>query len=86
MFDEGESELFRDLGFQPVFFGKVVASEQMPHLMYMTVHADTLSQQEHWDAFRTDPRWEEMKDLERYRNTVSHIDRHLLYPTAYSDY
>jgi hypothetical protein len=86
MFDEGESELFLDLGFNPVFFGRVIASNQMPHLMYMTAFSDTLSQKEHWDAFRTDPRWEEMKGIERYKNTVSSIDKYMLYPTDYSDY
>jgi hypothetical protein len=86
MFDKGESELFRDLGFNPVFFGRVIASNQMPHLMYMTAFSDTLSQKEHWDAFRTDPRWEEMKGIERYKNTVSSIDKYMLYPTDYSDY
>jgi hypothetical protein len=86
MFDQGESALFIDLGFQPVFFGEVLSSHEMPHLIYMTVHADTTAQKANWDAFRVHPDWLEMKELERYKNTVSHIDKYLLYPVSYSDY
>jgi hypothetical protein len=86
MFDEGESELFIKLDFNPVFFGEVISSAHMPHLMYMTTFADTLAQQDRWNAFREHPDWLEMKEIEKYKNTVSHIDKYLLYPTDYSDY
>jgi hypothetical protein len=86
MFNKGESALFEKLGFRPVFFGEVISSSRMPHLMYMTVHADTSAQKDNWDAFVVHPDWEEMKGLERYKNTVSDITRYLLYPTPYSDY
>lgn len=87
MFNEdGEIELFRVLGFQPVFFGEVISGDAMPNLMYMTSFADNTSQEEHWNAFRSSPEWNRMKALERYRNTVSHVDRILLFPTEYSDF
>ncbi len=85
MFNEGESALFEKLEFNPVFFGEVISSAHMPHLMYMTTFSDTLSQKEHWDAFRVHPEWLEMKEIERYKNTVSHITRYLMFPTGYSD-
>jgi hypothetical protein len=85
MFNKGESELFQKLGFQPVFFGEVLSSAHMPHLMYMTTFSDTTSQKEHWDAFRVHPEWEEMKEIEYYNNTVSKNTKYLLYPTSYSD-
>ncbi len=85
MFNEGESDLFVRLGFQPLFFGEVLSSTHMPHLMYMTTFENEASQEEKWDAFRVHPDWIGMKDLERYLNTVSHIDRYLLYPAEYSD-
>ena len=84
MFNEGESALFQKLGFQPVFFGEVLSSAHMPHLMYLTTFSDTSSQQEHWDAFRNHPEWLEMKEIEKYQNTVSNITKYLLYPTDYS--
>jgi hypothetical protein len=86
MFNTGESALFRELGFQPVFFGDVVSGSQMPHLMYMSTFADTVSQAEHWSAFGEHPDWKKMREIDRFQNTVSHIDRYLLYPTGYSDY
>lgn len=86
MFNEGESKLFQDLKFNPVFFAEVLSSAHMPHLVYMTTHADTTAQRENWDAFRVHPEWERMKNLERYQNTVSSITRYLLYPSEYSDY
>lgn len=86
MFNEGESALFQELKFNPVMFCEVISSSHMPHLMYMTTHADTTAQRENWDAFRVHPEWDRMKNLERYQNTVSHIDKYQVYPTEYSDY
>jgi hypothetical protein len=86
MFNEGESALFQELKFNPVFFCEVLSSAHMPHLMYMTTHADTTAQKENWDAFRDHPEWDRMKNLERYQNTVSGMTKYQVYPTEYSDY
>lgn len=86
MFNEGESALFQDLKFNPVMFSEVISSSHMPHLMYMTTHADTTAQKENWKAFVESPEWDRMKNLERYKNTVSSITKYQVYPTEYSDY
>lgn len=86
MFNEGESSLFQDLKFNPAFFCEVLSSAHMPHLVYMTCHADTTAQKENWEAFVNHPEWDRMKNLERYQNTVSSITKYLLYPTEYSDF
>ncbi|MCP4312110.1 MAG: NIPSNAP family containing protein [Bacteroidetes bacterium] len=86
MFNSGESELFIKLGFNPLFFGEGISSSEMPHLMYMISFSDTLSQKEHWAAFREHPDWQKMKKIDRYKNTVSNITKYMLYPTFYSDY
>ena len=86
MFNEGESALFQELKFNPIFFGDVLSSAHMPHLMYMVAHADTTAQRENWDAFGNSPEWLRMRDMERYQNTVSNITAYMLYPTEYSDY
>ncbi|MEX0987514.1 MAG: NIPSNAP family protein [Bacteroidales bacterium] len=85
MFNEGESDLFVELGFEPMFFGEVISGGQMPNLIYMTCHEDEYTQSENWNSFGEHPDWIAMKRLERYRNTVSHIDKYLLHPTPYSD-
>lgn len=84
--DAGEIDLFVKLGFQPVFFGEVISGPDMPNLMYMTTFAGEEAQDELWNSFRVSDEWQVMKTLERYRNTVSHIDKFLLHPTAYSDF
>lgn len=86
MFNKGESELFRELKFNPVFFCEVLSSSHMPHLMYMTAHADSIAQKRNWEAFINHPEWQRMKNLDRYQHTVSSITKYLLYPTDYSDY
>ena len=87
MFNEGgEVAIFQKLGFQPVFFGTVISGASMPNLMYMTTFKDAGSQEKLWKTFRGHPDWAAIKDLEKYRNTVSHIDRTLFYPADYSDF
>lgn len=86
MFNEGESALFQELKFNPVIFCEVLSSAHMPHLMYMTTHADTSAQKDNWKAFVEHPEWDRMKNLERYQNTVSGMTKYQLYPTEYSDY
>lgn len=84
MFNKGETDIFHRLGFNPLFFGEVTAGSRMPNLMYMTSFSDMASRDKHWDAFRNDPKWEEMKNMKEYQNTVSKADIILLHPTSYS--
>lgn len=85
MFDEGESELFIQLGFEPMFFSKVIAGADMPNLIYMISHENEETQASNWKSFGEHPEWNRMKVLDEYQNTVSHIDKWLLYPADYSD-
>jgi len=86
MFTEGgETSLFIDLDFQPIFFGEVISGSAMPNLMYLTTFESKESQAEYWDVFRSSPVWEALKKDEQYKHTVSHIDKFYLHPTAYSD-
>lgn len=85
MFNEGEIDIFDRLGFNPVFYGEVIAGANMPNLIYMTTFSDMDSEIVHWEAFRSDPQWEEMKVMEEYQNNVSRNDTRLLFPTEYSD-
>ena len=86
MFNEGgEVALFKKLEFNAVFYGEVISGSAMPNLMYMTTFKDMKSHDEHWDAFRSHPDWEKLKNMEEYKHTVSHIDKYLMHPTEYSD-
>jgi hypothetical protein len=82
----GEIKLFERLKFNAVFYARVISGSKMPNLMYMISFSDEASRKAHWDAFSGSPEWAELKAMPKYLNTVSHIDRNLLYPTDYSDY
>lgn len=83
--DGGESEIFLDLGFQPIFFGEVISGSIMPNLMYLTTFENEASRQEHWDTFKNSPNWRTLKADEQYKNTVSKNEKFYLHPTDYSD-
>jgi hypothetical protein len=86
MFNEGgEINLFKELGFDPVFYGEVISGATMPNLMYMTTFSNEASQKEHWNAFGNHPVWKKLLEDEQYKNTVSKIEIFLLHPTEYSD-
>lgn len=86
MFNEGgECALFKKLQFNAIFYGEVLSGSDMPNLMYMTSFSDRKSNDEHWEAFRNHPDWKALQDKPEYANTVSHIDKWLCHPSAYSD-
>ena len=82
----GEVELFDRLGFNAVFYGRVLVGNEMPNLVYMTTFTDMKSRDEHWDAFRNDPQWLELKAMDKYQNNMLEAKIFLLYPTDYSAY
>ena len=87
MFNEGgEVELFESLGFNAVFYADVIAGDKMPNLMYMTTFTNMEKRDALWKDFGNAPKWKEISAMDIYKNTVSHADIDLLYPTEYSDY
>jgi hypothetical protein len=86
MFVKGdEIAIFDKLGFNPIFYGEVIAGSSMPNLMYMTSFENQKSRDDHWKAFGEDPDWNKLKSDKQYDNTVSHIDMTFMYPAEYSD-
>ncbi|UYQ93635.1 NIPSNAP family protein [Chitinophaga horti] len=86
MFNKGdEIGIFKKLGFNAVFYGEVIAGSHMPNLMYMTSFNNNTEREAHWKAFGADPDWKKLSGIESYKNNVSHIDKFLLRPEAYSD-
>ncbi len=84
MFDEGETQLMRDLGMSPVFFGQGIAGPNLPHLRYFTSGADLAAHLAGWAKFGPDPRWVKMKDNPKYKDSTSKNTARFLVPTAYS--
>ncbi|MFM1754370.1 MAG: hypothetical protein RLZZ236_1309 [Bacteroidota bacterium] len=81
-----ESKIFDRLEFNPVFYGEVVSGGKMPNLMYLTTFANQESRDAHWKAFVDSPEWKALLKMDKYKNTISHMDILFLYPTDYSDY
>ncbi len=85
MFNEGgEIQIFRDTGFNPVFYGEVMAGAQMPNLVYMLCHDDMATHDTSWKAFRESDGWNTLKADPQYKDTVSNITNILLRPTEFS--
>jgi hypothetical protein len=81
----GEIPLFERLGFNAVFYARVVAGSRMPNLMYLTTFENQAARDEHWKTFGADPEWKKLAAAPEYQNNVSKIDILFLRPTAYSD-
>ncbi|MDT0688396.1 NIPSNAP family protein [Salegentibacter sp. F188] len=87
MFNDGEVEIFDELGFNAVFYAEVISGPDMPNLMYMTTFPDKESRDEHWKQFGEAPAWKKLSSKPEYPPyNVSHADILFLYPTEYSDY
>ncbi|MCX2739056.1 NIPSNAP family protein [Pontibacter anaerobius] len=85
MFNNGEIQLFDRLGFNAVFYGKVLASNKMPNLMYMTSFENFADREARWKSFSQDPEWKKMSAMPEYANNFLRADIYLLHPTNYSD-
>lgn len=84
MFDNGETQIMRDLGMSPLFFGQGVAGPNLPHLRYITGGSDLAAHLAPWAKFGPDPRWVKLKDDPQYKDNTSKNTARFLAPTAYS--
>ena len=84
MFDEGETELMRDLGMSPVFFGQALAGPNLPHLRYFTSGPDLATHLANWKKFGPDPRWTKLKNDPQYADNTSLNTARFLVPKTYS--
>jgi hypothetical protein len=84
MFDQGETELMRDLGMSPVFFGQALAGPNLPHLRYFTSGPDLATHLASWKKFGPDPRWTKLKNDPQYADNTSLNTARFLVPKPYS--
>jgi hypothetical protein len=84
MFNAGEIQLMRDVGLGPVFYGQALIGGNLPHLTYMLSAENQEAHTKHWDAFKTHPTWDKMKNDPQYADTVSKIYNRFLVPVPYS--
>lgn len=86
MFNDGEIQLFLDLGFENVFFGAGIAGSNLPHLAYMLCSPDRATHDAAWKTFFTHPTWLKLKADPRYQDNVSKVISRFFEPTAYSQF
>ena len=86
MFNNGEFEIFKTAGFNPVFFGATVFGTRMPSLTYMLSLSGTDELDARWTAFRDNPDWKKLSSNPRYayEPIVSNITNLILSPLACS--
>lgn len=80
MFDEGETQLMRDLGMSPMFFGQALAGPNLPHLRYFTGGPSLEAHLANWKKFGPDPRWKAMSGDPRWAGATSKNTARFLVP------
>jgi hypothetical protein len=85
MFNEGgEIAVFRETGLHPVLFGETLAGAAMPNLVYILGFESMTERDINWDKFGKSEGWKNIKDIAKYKTTVSAITDVILEPTSYS--
>jgi len=86
MFDEGETDIFRRTGLQPVFFGEGLVGTNLPSLTYMLVFDDMAARDKNWGTFVNHPDWKKLSTTPGYTNAeiLTNITSVFLRPTGYS--
>ncbi|MEO6327829.1 MAG: NIPSNAP family protein [Ginsengibacter sp.] len=84
----GEVPIFNRLGFNPVFYARVLSGSHMPNFMYMPIFESVEKRNEQWKVFGNDPQWKDISTQPGNENkvSVSHIDSILMHSTEYSDF
>lgn len=84
MFNDKEFDIFRNINFPIVFFGKNIAGDQMPSLTYLLATKDRKANSEAWQRFGNDSDWKRISGMKEYENTVSNIIQTYLQPLPFS--
>ncbi|RPJ59699.1 MAG: hypothetical protein EHM12_06720 [Dehalococcoidia bacterium] len=84
MFNSGEIQIMRDTELAPVFYGEALIADDIPNLAYMLSASDRETHEAHWVNFREHPEWKRMKEMPKYKDTVSRITSIFFKPTEYS--
>jgi hypothetical protein len=84
--DKGEIDIFKRLGFKPVFFAETMYGNDRPNLTYMVTFKDMDDKAAHWKSFVADPEWKKISTVPEYADAllVSKITSTMLLPTDYS--
>ncbi len=86
MFNNGEIDIFRKTGLNPVFFGETLVGDKMPNLTYMLVFNNMDERKANWKKFVSSPEWKALSSIPEYANKkiLCGITNVFLKPAAYS--
>ena len=84
MFNNGEVPIFLDCGIQPIFIGQALIGPFTPSLSYLTVYPNEQAREQAWKDFRVHPEWQVLKEVKKYKGTVSKIYKYVLSPKPFS--
>lgn len=84
--DRGEIDIFKRLGFKPVFWGETVIGPLRPNLTYMVTFDNMEEKASHWQDFGSDTQWHEISAVPDYADArlVSKITSTMLVPAEFS--
>ncbi len=82
MFDNGEIDIFKRVGVNPVFFGSTIFGMRIPNLVYMISFPSMEARTEAWAKFGQDPEWKKISNAPGMtgRELVCTISNQLLTP------
>lgn len=86
MFNEaGETKIFKQLDFKPVFFAETLIGEMRPNLTYMITFDSMEDHDAKWKAFGSNADWKRLSSMPEYPDKiVSRITSTFIVPTTYS--
>jgi hypothetical protein len=84
--DTGEVDIFKRLGFNPVFFGETIIGNLRPNLTYMVTFDDMAAHDAHWKSFGGDAEWKKISSIPYYADSklVSRITSIFIVPVTCS--
>ena len=86
MFNQGEIDIFRRTGLQPVFFGSNIIGTRLPSLTYLLVFENMAAREANWPQFVNHPDWKKLVATQGYSDAeiVTNTHSYILRPTGYS--
>ena len=86
MFDDGEADIFKRLGMNPVFFGETIVGRNLPNLTYMLAFDSLAAREKLWKKFGSDPEWQKLRSNPELADAliVSNISNAILRPLPFS--
>ena len=73
MFNDGEIEVMKEIGLNPVFFSGTVLGPQMPSLVYMVSGPDMKQYKNVWKKFGPHPVWKKLSGDPKYKDNMTGI-------------